>query len=145
MMLAREGVQIELVQKQFSNSIPSRAIRSMLGVGFSPARRLPYTPKAWLVWSSAMMNNIFGCPVDVEEVHPPAKTMIPAMNRSWTKHLTRFMMVDLFYSDFKNVDLAAWPVLLLLQFIRKMDHQFAFTGIPFQGFRHPEHGYPASP
>ncbi len=60
MILTRDGVQIELLQKQFSKRMPSRANRSIFGVGFNAASRLPYTPKAWVVWSSDMTNRILG-------------------------------------------------------------------------------------
>jgi hypothetical protein len=41
MMDARLGVQIELVAKTLSKRVPSAASASMVGVGFSPARRPP--------------------------------------------------------------------------------------------------------
>ncbi len=41
MMLARLGVQMELLQKTWSNRMPLFARASMLGVGFSVAKRLP--------------------------------------------------------------------------------------------------------
>jgi hypothetical protein len=60
MMLARLGVQIELLQNTRSNRIPPLASESILGVGFSSASRLPYAPIACVVWSSDMMNSTLG-------------------------------------------------------------------------------------
>jgi len=54
-MHARLGVQMEFTAKQFSNSMPSFASRSIVGVGFSFANRLPYAPMAVAAWSSDMM------------------------------------------------------------------------------------------
>jgi len=60
MMLARLGVQIELLQNTRSNRMPPFASESMFGVGFSFASRLPYAPMACEVWSSDMINRTLG-------------------------------------------------------------------------------------
>jgi hypothetical protein len=52
MIEAREGEQIEFVQKQLSSLMPSLAIRSMCGVSLMT---LPYAPIACAAWSSVMM------------------------------------------------------------------------------------------
>ena len=54
---ARLGVQIEFVQKQLSNRMPSAAMRSMFGVWLI---RLPYAEMACAAWSSDMMNTKLG-------------------------------------------------------------------------------------
>ena len=57
---ARDGVQIEFVQKQLSNRIPPEAMRSMFGVWLI---RLPYAEMAWAAWSSDIMKMRLGCRV----------------------------------------------------------------------------------
>jgi hypothetical protein len=51
---------MEFVQKQFFNSAPYVAIRAMCFVLPYPLSLSPYHPIAWLVWSSAIMNRMFG-------------------------------------------------------------------------------------
>lgn len=60
MIEAREGVQIEFVQKALSKTIPSRAKESIVGVGSKSFSKVAYTPTAWAVWSSDMMKRTFG-------------------------------------------------------------------------------------
>jgi hypothetical protein len=64
-MTARLGPQMELVTKQFSNRIPSEAMRSMLGVLL---RFDPYALIAWYPWSSVKMNMILGLFANVKFV-----------------------------------------------------------------------------
>ena len=45
-MEARLGLQIELLQKVFSQIIPSAANLSIVGLGFNFAKRPPYAPIA---------------------------------------------------------------------------------------------------
>ena len=73
-IVARLGVQIEFVQNTFSNNIPSAARRSIVGVISSP-RNLgsSYAPIPWQVWSSDMMNKMFGTWAGFPAV-PPAFT-----------------------------------------------------------------------
>src|SRR5689334_4213088 len=56
-MLARAGLQTGVGVKALVKRIPSRASRSMLGVG---ACELPEAPNAHGPWSSAMMKRMLG-------------------------------------------------------------------------------------
>ena len=60
MMLARLGVQIEFEQNTLSNTIPSAASLSSVGVGLSGFNTVAYAPTACAVWSSDMMKSTLG-------------------------------------------------------------------------------------
>ena len=79
-MHARDGVQIPLVQNALSKQIPSRANRSIVGVGSSSLSKLAYAPTACEVWSSDMMKRMLGRRLSAIAILPDGQIKVTKIN-----------------------------------------------------------------